>query len=99
MEAVPLSTISVADCTRALVFHWINCLGIPNTITVDRGLQFTSNPLAELNISHSQTTAHYPEVNGVVERLHRCLKDALCALATVATWAEEIPWVLLALCS
>jgi hypothetical protein len=61
MEAVPLSTISVADCTLALVFHWINCSGIPHMITLDRGPQFISNLLAELNILHGQTTAHHPE--------------------------------------
>jgi hypothetical protein len=56
MEAVPLSTISVVDYTRALVFHWITRFGVPDTITSNLGLQFTSNPWAELydmpNILH-----------------------------------------------
>jgi hypothetical protein len=48
------------------------------------------------HISHRQTTEYYPELNGAVERLHRCLKDALHARAA-ATWSEELPFVLLSL--
>jgi hypothetical protein len=50
-----------------------------------------------LNISHKQTTAYHPESNGAVERLHRRLKDALCACTAAATWFEELPFVLLGL--
>ncbi len=50
-----------------------------------------------LNISHKQTTAYHPESNGAVERLHCCLKEALCARAAAATWSEELPFVLLKL--
>jgi hypothetical protein len=46
---------------------------------------------------HLQTTAYHPEANGAVERLHCCLKDALRVHAAAATWAEELPWVLLGL--
>jgi hypothetical protein len=86
---------------KALTFTWISRFGVPETITSDRGQQFTSNlwlQLCEmLNISHNQTTAYHPESNGSVERLHRRLKDALRARATVATWSEELPFVLLGL--
>ena len=50
-----------------------------------------------LNIRHRQTTAYHPEANGIVERLHRHLKDALKARAAAANWSEEIHWVLLGL--
>jgi hypothetical protein len=49
-----------------------------------------------LNISHKQSTAYHPELNGAVERLRR-LKDALRARAAAATWSEELPFVLLRL--
>jgi hypothetical protein len=103
MEAVPLSEMSTAACATSLTFTWISRFGVPETITLDRGPQFTSNlwlQLCEmLNISHRQTTAYHPESNGAVERLHCCLKDALRARATVATWSEELPFVLLGLCA
>ncbi len=101
MEAIPLSDTSAAACTKALTFTWISHFGIPETITSDRGLQFTSNlwfKLCEmLHISHKQTTVDNPESNGALERLHRHLKDALCARAAVATWSQELPFVLLGL--
>jgi hypothetical protein len=50
-----------------------------------------------LNITHRQTTGFHPESNSAVKRLHRRLKDALCARAAAATWAKEMPWVLLVL--
>jgi transposase InsO family protein len=53
--------------------------GVPEMITSDHGLQFTSSlwfQLCEmLNISHKQTTAYHPELNSKVERLHCRLKD------------------------
>jgi hypothetical protein len=74
MEAIPLSDTLAAACAKALTFTWISCFGVPETITSDRGWQFTSNPwfkLCEmLHISHRQTTAYHPEVNGAIKRLH-----------------------------
>ncbi len=75
--------------------------GVPEKITSDHGPQFTSNlwlQLCEmLNISNRQTTAHHPESNEAVERLHLRLKDALRVHAIVATWSGELPFVLLGL--
>ncbi len=88
-------------CAKALTFTWISRFGMPETITSDRGPQFTSNLWFQLcqmlNISHKQTTAYHPESNGAVERLHRRLKDALRARAAAAIWSKELPFVLLGL--
>jgi hypothetical protein len=101
MEAIPLLETSVVACAKASTFTWISCFGVPETITSDRGPQFTSNlwfQLREmLNILHKQTTAYHPESNGAVKRLHCRLKDALRARAAAATWSEELPFVLLGL--
>jgi transposase InsO family protein len=101
MEAIPLVETSAAACAKALTFSWISRFGVPEMITSDRGPQFTSNLWSQLcsmfNIAHPQMTAYHPESNGAVERLHHRLKDALRARAAAATWADELPFVLLGL--
>jgi len=98
-EAIPLSSVTAADCAAALLQGWIQRFGVPSTITSDRGPQFTSQLWAALckllSISHVQTTAYHPQANGLVERLHRRLKDALRARSAAADWYQHLPWVML----
>ncbi len=42
-------------------------------------------------------TSKHPELNGAVERLHRRLKDALRTHTAMATWSEDLPFVLFGL--
>jgi hypothetical protein len=98
-EVVPLASTTAANCAAALLQGWIQRFGVPNIITSDRGPQFTSSLWAALcsllSIKHTQTTAYHPESNGLVERFHRRLKDALRARAAGADWFTHLPWVLL----
>ena len=69
-------------------------------MTSDRGAQFTSavwqKALVKLGIKVASTTAYHPQSNGIVERFHRTLKDALkCAARTSKSWKQSLPWVLL----
>ncbi len=100
-EAIPLASITAADCARALFARWVSRFGVPATITSDRGAQFTSSLWAGLcsllNIQHSPTTAYHPQSNGLVERFHRRLKDALRSRAAAADWRDHLPWVLLSI--
>ena len=100
-EAVPLMTTSTTDCAAALFHGWISRFGVPQSITSDRGAQFTSAIWSSLcnvlNINHRQTSAYHPQANGLVERMHRRLKDALRARATSANWLQDLPWVLLSI--
>jgi transposase InsO family protein len=50
-----------------------------------------------LAIQHKLTTAYHPQANGMLERVHRQLKDSLQARAASADWEEHLPWVLLGL--
>ncbi|OBQ32716.1 MAG: hypothetical protein AN484_27720, partial [Aphanizomenon flos-aquae WA102] len=101
MEAIPMATTAAADCAKVLLAAWVSRFGVPAVITSDRGAQFTSALWAAvcftLDIKHQQPTAYHPEANGQVERLHRRLKDALRARGAAATWAADLPWVLLGL--
>ena len=101
LEAVPLSTTATSDCTSALLHSWVSRFGVPATITSDRGPQFTSalwNSLCcRLGIRHSPTTAFHPQSNGMVERVHRRLKDSLRARLAGPGWYHHLPWVLLGL--
>jgi hypothetical protein len=38
-EAIPLTSITAADCARALFAGWVSRFGVPATITSDRGAQ------------------------------------------------------------
>ena len=79
-EAIPMADATAESCASALLTDWISRLGVPTTITSDRGQQF------ELDLWHSlmnllgatrlRITAYHPQVNGLVERFHRHLKPA-----------------------
>jgi hypothetical protein len=51
----------------------------------------------QLGICHKTTTAYHPQANELVERLHRQLKEALCARLAGVEWELHLPWVLLGL--
>jgi transposase InsO family protein len=86
-EAVPMAAVAAADCASALFVQWISRYGVPDQITSDRGPQFTSEVWA----------AYHPQANGLVERFHRQLKEALRSRAAGVNWEEHLPWVLLGL--
>lgn len=98
-EAIPLSNAEAVTCARALLRTWISRFGIPDSITSDRGPQFTSELWRQLNrvlgVIPKNTTAYHPQSNGIVERFHRSLKAALKARLTGPCWMDELPIVLL----
>jgi hypothetical protein len=55
--------------------------------------------MQRLGVKHKMTTAFHPQANGLIERFHRRLKEALKARAASADWAQHLPWVLLGLCT
>jgi hypothetical protein len=69
-ETILFTSITAADCARALFAGWVSRFGVPATITSDRGAQFTSALWAGLysllNVQHSPTTAYHPQSNGLV---------------------------------
>ena len=88
-------------CTAAFMSSWVARFGMPATLTSDRGTQFSSvtwqQLCARLGIQHIMTTSYHPQAKDMVERVHRQLKNALCAREAGAEWPEHLPWVLLGL--
>ena len=89
-------------CATMLVRQWIARWGVPDVITSDRGSQFVSDLWREIcqlmGITRDQTSSYHPQHNGKIERMHRCLKNALRArLLGKSNWMAELPWVMLGL--
>ena len=101
LEAVPLSSTTTTDCWMAFLSCWVSRFGVPAVLTTDQGPQFSSSAWSSLcqqfGVKHVMTTPYHPESNGMVERVHRRLKDALRARSAVTTWSSELPLVLLGL--
>lgn len=100
--AFPVSSTSFDDLYKAVVYGWIQHYGLPQHITSDRGSAFISDLWGKLawclGIKLHRTTAFHPQANGMLERWHRRLKDALVArLAGNSDWLSQLPWVMLGL--
>ena len=101
-EAVAIPDATADSILQAFHLSWTSRFGIPRVTTSDRGAQFTSQAwkksMANLGISLNTTTACHPQSNGLVERFHRSLKNALrCAVTATRSWTRSLPWVLLGL--
>ncbi|XP_042857013.1 uncharacterized protein LOC122243473, partial [Penaeus japonicus] len=84
-EAVPLKKIDSITIAESLVEIFAR-VGIPKEMLSDRGTQFRSDLMAEVNrllsIKALYTTPYHPSCNGAVERLNGILKSMLKKLCT-----------------
>lgn len=100
-EAIALKSIEATRVAEALVTMWSR-LGIPAEILTDRGTQFTSAVMAEverlMSIKHNFTTPYHAQCNGLVERFNGTLKTMLKRLCQEKprTWDRYIPALLFA---
>ena len=99
-ECCPTSDVTAATIVTALVETWLSRYGVPLQIVSDRGAQFTGSLFKSLcsilGTEHTPTCSYPPEANGLIERWHRRLKDALRAHAA-PEWTEVLPWAVLGL--
>ena len=101
--AVPITNITAETVADAFAQGWVATYGIPVAVTTDRGSQFSSSIWTQLmkqwGIKALMTSAYHPEANGLVERLHRRLKEAILALCPDSTnqWFWKLPLALLAI--
>ena len=98
-EAIPIPDATATSCVRALIRHWIARFGVPDDITSDCCAQFTSSLWKELGnmlgVKMQRTSAYHPQAKGMIERLHRQLKNSLKARTTGPYWMDHLPMVLL----
>lgn len=100
-EAIPLPDIRAETVADAFIANWIARFGVPQKVTTDRGPQFESylwkELMSRLGTIKIRTTSFHPEANGLIERFHRRLKDALRAHADIDPhhWVDKLPFVLL----
>ena len=101
--AVPLVDITAQSVVDGFAFGWVQTFGVPTTITSDRGSQFSSEVFQQLTrtwgIKTIMTAPYHPEANGMVERFHRRLKEALIALGAEEPhqWFWRLPCAMLAI--
>jgi len=100
-EAVPVTEVDTETILQTLVSTWVARFGLPGIVTTDRGPQFTSGRWTtwceEMGVTHKKTTAFHPQSNGMVERIHRQIKDGLRAREAKTEWDDHLPWVMLGL--
>ncbi len=100
-EAVPLKNIDTITVAEALLEIYTR-LGFPEELQSDRGTQFLSDIMQEverlLSIKHVATTPYHPQCNGLVEHLNGTLKVILKKLCNECPkqWDRYLPAVLFA---
>ena len=83
--AVPLKDSTTSTVVSAIVTHWIYKHGVPDHLLTDNGPQFTSRVWKQFVqaycFTHKKSTPYHPQSNGMIERLHRYLKQRLVLAA------------------
>jgi hypothetical protein len=100
-EVMPIKDTPADTCIEEFTAGWVARFGTASVITTDKGAQFSSavwaNFCQQIGAKHVHTTACHPQSNGMVERLHRQLKEGLHAREAGDRWLEHLPWVMLGL--
>ena len=82
--ARPANSRSGEVALKFLFEEIISRFGVPQSIITDRALCFTKGVfhqyLSEVRIKHLPTSSYHPRTNGMVERMHRNLKNNLTKL-------------------
>nr|VZI22533.1 unnamed protein product [Spirometra erinaceieuropaei] len=80
-EAISLPNMQAETIVKAFASRCVAMLGVPSTVTTDRGRQFESALFQTfpnfLGCTRILTTTHHLAANGMVGRFHRHLKTAL----------------------
>ena len=101
---VPTKDMKAYTVVKALE-KWVTIFGPPDKILSDNGSQFLSDFYTTFNKSFKTkmkyTTAYHPQCNGMIERLHRWIKERLTLISLETNkdfiagddWAEYLPLI------
>lgn len=100
LEAIPMVSMTAESVLSALWHGWLSRFGLPSRLTTDRGSQLANSSvftkaIKSLGIIHHTTAAYHQSANGMIERPHRQLKEALKSADAPRDWFDNLPIVLL----
>ena len=99
--ATAMRDIIAESTVDAFMNGWIQHFGCPKSVVTYQGGQFTSHLWSSymniLGIKLVTTTSYHPQSNGLVENLHRHLKDALRMQKYPNQWYYSLPIVTMVL--
>src|SRR5699024_2435350 len=85
LNAIPLPDKSMDTVVNALTTRFFPLFGLPERIHSDNGTEFRNQLMERLNhflgIRHSFSSAYHPQGNGIIERAHRFVGNALRSFA------------------
>ena len=97
-EVLPL-TSSTSTAVIEKLTELFARFGLLSTLVSDNGPQFVSDEMAKflqrLGISHIKSSPRYPQSNGMVERLHRLLRERLRGLRPTIPFSHRLQQVLM----
>ncbi|XP_068224808.1 uncharacterized protein [Palaemon carinicauda] len=101
-EVIPVRGIKSGIVIKHLM-DFFSRYGLPREIQSDQGSNFTSREfqakMNELGIKHNLASSYLPESQGILERFHTTLENALTKyfLDHVEEWDKDLPLLLFAL--
>ena len=100
-EAIPIPDMTAETTAHHFLAGWVARFGAPQVIITDQGTQFESRAwsalLDFLGTTRHRTTPYHPQSNGMIERFHRRLKEAIRSQPHPYEWANTLPIILLSL--
>ena len=100
-EAIPIPDMSAQTVVDAFLMHWVARYGVPTTCCTDQAQIFKSTLWTELmNIlgcQRKRSCSYHPQAQGMIERFHRSLKNAIKAQTNPTNWVDSLPLILLSL--
>ena len=101
VQAIPLKDATADSVCSGFLQGWVAFMGVPVYLQSDHGSCFLSQKfqalLKMLGIQHLLGSAYKPTTQGLVERVHRQLKDSLRMCENPHDWYNNLPITLLAM--